>query len=56
MYVQAAIYLGEVLSIHMKKPQGFKYKSGMHLFFCKIPSLAFRLVSFLLVIAHISKK
>lgn len=30
--MQAAIYPGNVLSIHMKKPQGFKYKSGMYLF------------------------
>ncbi|XP_074585780.1 putative respiratory burst oxidase homolog protein H [Curcuma longa] len=30
--VKAAIYPGNVLSIHMKKPQGFKYKSGMYLF------------------------
>lgn len=30
--MQAAIYPGDVLSIHMKKPQGFKYKSGMYLF------------------------
>ncbi|CAD6236060.1 unnamed protein product [Miscanthus lutarioriparius] len=30
--VRAAIYPGNVLSIHMKKPQGFKYKSGMYLF------------------------
>ncbi|ONM36608.1 respiratory burst oxidase1 [Zea mays] len=30
--VRAAIYPGDVLSIHMKKPQGFKYKSGMYLF------------------------
>ncbi|URD77399.1 respiratory burst oxidase [Musa troglodytarum] len=28
----AAIYPGNVLSIHMKKPPGFKYKSGMYLF------------------------
>lgn len=31
-FIQAAIYPGNVLSIHMKKPQGFKYKSGMYLF------------------------
>ncbi|KAG6504578.1 hypothetical protein ZIOFF_036912 [Zingiber officinale] len=30
--VKAAIYPGNVLSIHMKKPPGFKYKSGMYLF------------------------
>ncbi|XP_042466950.1 putative respiratory burst oxidase homolog protein H isoform X1 [Zingiber officinale] len=30
--VKAAIYPGNVLSIHMKKPLGFKYKSGMYLF------------------------
>jgi hypothetical protein len=29
---QAAIYPGNVLSIHMKKPTSFKYKSGMYLF------------------------
>lgn len=30
--VKAAIYPGNVLSIHMTKPPGFKYKSGMYLF------------------------
>ncbi|XP_073114616.1 putative respiratory burst oxidase homolog protein H isoform X2 [Elaeis guineensis] len=30
--VKAAIYPGNVLSIHMKKPPGFRYKSGMYLF------------------------
>lgn len=30
--VKAAIYPGNVLSIHMKKPPGFKYMSGMYLF------------------------
>ncbi|XP_074560640.1 putative respiratory burst oxidase homolog protein H isoform X2 [Curcuma longa] len=30
--VKAAIYPGNVLSIHMKKPPGFSYKSGMYLF------------------------
>lgn len=30
--MQAAIYPGNVLSLHMKKPPGFKYKSGMYLF------------------------
>jgi hypothetical protein len=40
MCMQAAIYLGDVLSIHMKKPQGFKYKSGMH-FFVKYHVLPF---------------
>jgi predicted ferric reductase len=30
--VKAAIYPGNVLSLHMKKPPGFKYKSGMYLF------------------------
>ncbi|WOK95525.1 respiratory burst oxidase [Canna indica] len=29
---KAAIYPGNVLSIHMNKPPGFKYKSGMYLF------------------------
>lgn len=29
---QAAIYPGNVLSIYMEKPPGFKYKSGMYLF------------------------
>ena len=29
---QAAIYPGNVLSIYMKKPPSFKYKSGMYLF------------------------
>jgi hypothetical protein len=41
MYMQAAIYLGDVLSIHMKKPQGFKYKSVPHLFFVKYQVLPF---------------
>ena len=30
--MQAAIYPGNVPSLHMKKPPGFKYKSGMYLF------------------------
>ncbi|CAK9208687.1 unnamed protein product [Sphagnum troendelagicum] len=30
--VKAAIYTGNVLAIHMTKPDGFKYKSGMYLF------------------------
>lgn len=30
--VQAAIYTGNVLAIHMTKPDNFKYKSGMYLF------------------------
>ncbi|KAJ6844364.1 putative respiratory burst oxidase-like protein H isoform X1 [Iris pallida] len=30
--IKAAIYPGNVLSIHMKKPPAFKYKSGMYLF------------------------
>ncbi|XP_024361705.1 respiratory burst oxidase homolog protein B [Physcomitrium patens] len=30
--VKAAIYTGNVLAIHITKPQGFKYKSGMYLF------------------------
>ncbi|KAJ4795924.1 respiratory burst oxidase-like protein [Rhynchospora pubera] len=30
--IKAAIYPGNVLSIQMKKPPGFKYKSGMYLF------------------------
>ncbi|CAL9769483.1 unnamed protein product [Musa acuminata subsp. burmannicoides] len=30
--VKAAIYPGNVLSIHMRKPPGFRYKSGMYLF------------------------
>lgn len=30
--MQASIYPGNVLSIQMKKPPGFKYKSGMYLF------------------------
>ncbi|XP_034597732.2 putative respiratory burst oxidase homolog protein H [Setaria viridis] len=30
--IKAAIYPGNVLSIYMKKPLGFKYKSGMYLF------------------------
>ncbi|KAJ0987713.1 hypothetical protein J5N97_006069 [Dioscorea zingiberensis] len=30
--IKAAIYPGNVLSIQMRKPPGFKYKSGMYLF------------------------
>jgi hypothetical protein len=30
--IQAAIYPGNVLSLYMKKPASFKYKSGMYLF------------------------
>ncbi|CAA7392805.1 unnamed protein product [Spirodela intermedia] len=30
--VKAAIYPGNALSLHMKKPPGFRYKSGMYLF------------------------
>lgn len=30
--MQAAIYPGNVLSIHMNKPSSFKYKSGMYMF------------------------
>ncbi|KAG0624252.1 hypothetical protein M758_3G233800 [Ceratodon purpureus] len=30
--VKAAVYTGNVLAIHMTKPAGFKYKSGMYLF------------------------
>ncbi|XP_059072973.1 respiratory burst oxidase homolog protein F isoform X2 [Cryptomeria japonica] len=30
--VKAAIYPGNVLALHMSKPEGFKYKSGMYLF------------------------
>ncbi|TVU36724.1 hypothetical protein EJB05_18669 [Eragrostis curvula] len=30
--IKATIYPGNVLSLHMKKPPGFKYKSGMYLF------------------------
>ncbi|KAJ3703261.1 hypothetical protein LUZ61_006966 [Rhynchospora tenuis] len=30
--IKAAIYPGNVLSIHMKKPPSFKYKSGMYMF------------------------
>lgn len=30
--VKAAIYPGNVLALHMTKPMGFKYKSGMYLF------------------------
>uniref|UniRef100_A0A0D3G8R0 EF-hand domain-containing protein n=1 Tax=Oryza barthii TaxID=65489 RepID=A0A0D3G8R0_9ORYZ len=30
--IKAAIYPGNVLSIHMNKPSSFKYKSGMHPF------------------------
>lgn len=36
---QAAIYPGNVLSIHMTKPPGFKYQSGMYLFI-KCPDLS----------------
>ena len=27
-----AVYPGNVLSLHMSKPQGFKYKSGQYMF------------------------
>ncbi|KAL4189479.1 hypothetical protein AMTRI_Chr08g165590 [Amborella trichopoda] len=30
--IKAAIYPGNVLALHMSKPPGFKYKSGMYLF------------------------
>jgi hypothetical protein len=30
--VKASIYPGNVLAIHMTKPEGFRYKSGMYLF------------------------
>ena len=30
--MQAAIYTGNVLAIHITKPEGFRYKSGMYLF------------------------
>ena len=29
---QAAVYRGNVLALHMSKPAGFEYKSGMYLF------------------------
>ncbi|WOL04805.1 respiratory burst oxidase [Canna indica] len=37
--IKAAIYPGNVLSIHMKKPPGFDYKSGMYLFL-KCPNVS----------------
>lgn len=30
--LQVAVYPGNVLAIHMSKPQGFKYKSGQYVF------------------------
>jgi hypothetical protein len=30
--IKAAIYPGNVLSLYMTKPPGFKYKSGMYMF------------------------
>ncbi|KAJ7553076.1 hypothetical protein O6H91_06G083900 [Diphasiastrum complanatum] len=37
--VKVAIYAGNVLALHMTKPPGFKYKSGMYLFL-KCPSIS----------------
>ena len=30
--VKVAVYPGNVLTLHMSKPQGFKYKSGQYIF------------------------
>ncbi|XP_068664729.1 putative respiratory burst oxidase homolog protein H [Aristolochia californica] len=37
--IKAAIYPGNVLSLHMSKPPGFKYRSGMYLF-VKCPDIS----------------
>ncbi|XP_024533086.1 respiratory burst oxidase homolog protein F [Selaginella moellendorffii] len=37
--LKAAIYTGNVLALHMTKPPGFKYKSGMYLFL-KCPAIS----------------
>ena len=37
--MQAAIYPGNALSLHMKKPSAFRYKSGMYLF-VKCPDIS----------------
>ena len=31
-YFQVAVYPGNVLALHMSKPQGFKYTSGQYIF------------------------
>jgi hypothetical protein len=52
--MQAAIYPGNVLSLHMKKPPGFKYKSGMYLF-VKCPDVSpFEWYQFILA-AHMNQ-
>lgn len=30
--MKVAVYPGNVLTLHMSKPQGFKYKSGQYMF------------------------
>lgn len=30
--LKVAVYPGNVLALHMSKPQGFKYKSGQYMF------------------------
>ncbi|MFU0443256.1 hypothetical protein ACMBCN_00405 [Candidatus Liberibacter asiaticus] len=30
--LKVAVYPGNVLALHMTKPQGFKYKSGQYMF------------------------
>ena len=30
--MKVAVYPGNVLTLHMSKPQGFKYKSGQYIF------------------------
>ncbi|KAJ7565052.1 hypothetical protein O6H91_02G045800 [Diphasiastrum complanatum] len=37
--VKVAVYAGNVLALYMRKPPGFKYKSGMYLFL-KCPSIS----------------
>jgi respiratory burst oxidase len=31
-YLKVAVYPGNVLALHMSKPQGFRYKSGQYMF------------------------
>ena len=37
--MQVAVYPGNVLTLHMSKPQGFKYKSGQYIFL-KCPNIS----------------
>jgi respiratory burst oxidase len=31
-YLKAVVYPGDVLGLHMSKPEGFEYKSGQYMF------------------------